>query len=234
MHSSSNHTINGDYDIRVSVDTKSMTWANSPSPTVLRKRLHLVGPPEAGQVTSVVKYLENSNFPSHDHPFGEEILVLDGVFSDEHGDWPAGTYLLNPEGFRHAPFSKKGCELFVKLRQFPGNDRKHIELNTNQLVWQSTDQVGTQEKSLYQQAPYPDETRLLRLQPNTQLNRVFPGGAEILVLDGSFHDSYGDYTQGTWIRLPVNSLLQAQTVSGCTLYCKSNHLRDLIGSKQIS
>ena len=93
-----------------------MAWAPSPSGTVWRKRVHLVGPPESGQVTSVVRYEPQSRFPAHDHPEGEEILVLEGVFSDEHGDWPAGTYLLNPEGFRHAPFSEPGCVLFVKLR----------------------------------------------------------------------------------------------------------------------
>ena len=75
----------------------------SPSGAVLRKRLHLVGPPESGQVTSVVRYQPGATFPEHGHPEGEEILVLDGTFSDEHGDWPAGTYLLNPEGFHHAP-----------------------------------------------------------------------------------------------------------------------------------
>ncbi|MEL6200569.1 MAG: cupin domain-containing protein, partial [Pseudomonadota bacterium] len=68
-----------------------MDWSASPSGTVWRKRVHLVGPPESGQVTSVVRYQPDSSFPTHDHPEGEEILVLDGVFSDEHGDWPAGT-----------------------------------------------------------------------------------------------------------------------------------------------
>jgi anti-sigma factor ChrR (cupin superfamily) len=102
------HSINGDLGVRVAVDTASMQWSPSPSGTVWRKRVHLVGPAESGQVTSVVRYEPRSTFHGHDHPDGEEIFVLDGVFSDEHGDWPAGTYLLNPEGFRHAPFSREG------------------------------------------------------------------------------------------------------------------------------
>jgi hypothetical protein len=113
-------SINGDLTIRATADTSRMAWSASPSRTVWRKRVHLVGPPESGQVTSIVRYEPGATFPSHDHPGGEEILVLEGVFSDEHGDWPAGTYLLNPEGFRHAPGSRDGCLLFVKLRQFPG------------------------------------------------------------------------------------------------------------------
>ena len=122
--------INGDLAVRAVVDTARMDWASSPSGSVWRKRVHLVGPPESGQVTSVVRYEPQSRFPAHDHPEGEEILVLDGVFSDEHGDWPAGTYLLNPEGFRHAPFSDPGCLLFVKLRQFPGRERQHVVVDT--------------------------------------------------------------------------------------------------------
>ncbi|HJR70391.1 MAG TPA: cupin domain-containing protein, partial [Gammaproteobacteria bacterium] len=90
------HVINGDLAVRVAVDTAAMPWTPSPSGTVWRKRVHLVGPAEAGQVTSVVRYEPGSTFHSHAHPDGEEILVLEGVFSDEHGDWPTGTYLLNP------------------------------------------------------------------------------------------------------------------------------------------
>ena len=124
--------INGDLSVRVVVDTTSMEWTPSPSGSVWRKRVHLVGPPESGQVTSVVRYEPHSRFHGHDHPEGEEVLVLEGVFSDEHGHWPAGTLLLNPEGFRHAPFSEPGCILFVKLRQFAGRERRHAVVDTAQ------------------------------------------------------------------------------------------------------
>jgi anti-sigma factor ChrR (cupin superfamily) len=127
-------SIHGDLSARASADTTKMPWTPSPSGSVWRKRVHLVGPPEAGQVTSVVRYEPESRFPAHDHPDGEEILVLDGVFRDEHGDWPASTFLLNPEGFRHAPFSRPGCTLFVKLRQFPGRERRHVVVDTQALA----------------------------------------------------------------------------------------------------
>src|SRR5687767_2926938 len=130
-------TINGDLSRRIAVDTGSMPWTPSPSGTVYRKRVHLVGPAESGQVTSIVRYEPDSTFHSHEHPDGEEILVLDGVFSDEHGDWPGGTYLLNPEGFRHAPFSRQGCTLFVKLRQFPGRTRMHVATRAESEPWQA-------------------------------------------------------------------------------------------------
>ncbi len=212
--------INGDISIRVVVDTKPMPWIASPSGTVWRKRLHLVGPTESGQVTSVVRYQEQSQFPAHDHPQGEEILVLSGVFSDEQGDWPAGSYLLNPEGFRHGPYSREGCLLFVKLRQYPGTDRRHVALNTRAMSWEPTGRGGEQ-KPLYAQPGYQDETRLERWSADSALGElVYPRGAELFVLDGSFQDEHGRYDALTWIRLPPHFTHRPTTRERCEIYVK--------------
>jgi len=48
--------------------------------------------------------------------------VLEGVFSDEHGDYGAGMYVRNPVGSKHTPFSKDGCAILVKLWQYPAED----------------------------------------------------------------------------------------------------------------
>jgi anti-sigma factor ChrR (cupin superfamily) len=213
-------TINGDLSARVAVDTTAMEWTPSPSGTVWRKRVHLVGAAEAGQVTSVVRYEPRSTFHTHDHPDGEEILVLDGVFSDEHGDWPAGTYLLNPEGFRHAPFSRDGCVLFVKLRQFPGRTREHVALRTESLLWEPA-RAGVAVRRLYSQAGFADSVRLERWAPGAQLGRVaYPAGAELFVIDGSFADADGAFARGTWLRLPPGASHAPSTAEGCVLYIK--------------
>ncbi len=218
-------SINGDLSVRASADTASMAWTSSPSGTVWRKRVHLVGAPESGQVTSVVRYQPQSSFPAHDHPEGEEILVLEGIFSDEHGDWPAGTYLLNPEGFRHAPYSKNGCLLFVKLRQFPGRDRQHVAIDTAELDWQPGAVPGIELKPLYEQAGYSDTIRLERWQPGTDPGIVsYRHGAELFVLQGAFSDDEGDYAEGAWLRLPEGASHQPRTASGCTLYVKRSGL----------
>jgi anti-sigma factor ChrR (cupin superfamily) len=213
-------TINGDLSLRVAVDTESMPWTPSPSRTVNRKRVHLVGPVESGQVTSVVRYEPRSTFHTHDHPDGEEILVLDGVFSDEHGDWPAGTYLLNPEGFRHAPFSREGCVLFVKLRQFPGRTREHVVLRTESMPWEPV-RAGVAVRRLYSQAGFADSVRLERWTARAELGRVgYPSGAEIFVLDGSFADLDGTFARGTWLRLPPAASHSPSTDEDCVLYIK--------------
>lgn len=227
----SGRDINGDLSLRVAVDTSVMRWTPSPSRTVWRKRVHLVGPVEAGQVTSVVRYDPGATFPLHDHPGGEEIFVLEGVFSDEHGDWPAGTYLLNPEGFRHAPFSKEGCLLFVKLRQFPGRNREHVVVQTNRMPWQPTIKHGVDIKALYAQPEFEDSMHLERWASNTRLGLIdYPGGAEIFVLEGELADETGAYTAGTWLRLPRGASHRPMTDSGCTLYLKIGGLRYLDSS----
>ena len=217
--------INGDLATRAFADTTRMEWVSSPSGFVWRRRVHLVGPPESGQVTSVVRYEPNSRFPKHDHPEGEEILVLEGVFSDEHGDWSAGTYLLNPEGFRHAPFSKPGCLLFVKLRQFPGRGRRHVVVDTHAAAWEASSMPGVWHKALYQQDGFSDVMRLERWEPDADPGIMsYEQGAELFVLDGEFVDEAGTYSQRCWLRLPVGSKHHPRSPNGCTVYIKRSGL----------
>jgi len=222
-------SIHGDLKSFCAVDTNRMQWTASPSGTVWRKRVHLVGPAESGQVTSVVRYDENSSFPEHDHPGGEEILVLDGVFSDQQGDWPAGTFLLNPEGFRHAPFSRQGCILFVKLRQYPGRDRHHVATDTHTVSWQDSEIPGLAHKPLYSQRGYADTVELQKWEAGVDPGVIaYPAGAEMFVIDGSFADEQGRYTKGYWLRFPAGATHRPQTSAGCTIYIKKAGLEYLV------
>lgn len=218
--------------IRADCDSESLDWAASPSGTVWRKRLHLVGEPESGQVTSVVRYEAGARFPAHDHPEGEEILVLAGVFSDEHGDWPAGTFLLNPEGFHHAPFSQAGCVLFVKLRQFAGEMREHVAIGLDSVEWRSTPMVGgmvgVERKQLYAQPGFPDTVAVERWKPGADPGeREFPNGVELFVLAGQLHDEFGRYGRGHWVRLPVGTSHRLRSGPGAEIYVKSHGVSGL-------
>ena len=121
--------LNMDFSKRLIVETAEMDWLPSPAPGVRRKPLERLQK-ESGHTTSIVKYAPDTSFASHSHPLGEEIFVLEGVFSDESGDYPAGSYLRNPPGSRHAPFSKDGCVIFVKLNQFASTDLTQVRLQT--------------------------------------------------------------------------------------------------------
>lgn len=124
-----------DFFKQVVINSQTLTWQASPMAGVWRKPLAREAA-EHGHATSIVKYEAGSSFNSHQHPLGEEILVLDGVFSDEYGDYPAGSYFRNPDGTSHAPYSKDGCTLFVKLHQFDKNDTQQLVINTNTAAWQ--------------------------------------------------------------------------------------------------
>jgi anti-sigma factor ChrR (cupin superfamily) len=181
---------------------RAVPWTASPSPSVARQRLELYGPAEAGRVTSIVRYAPGSRFPRHEHPEGEEILVLDGVFSDEEGDYPAGAYLLSPEGYVHAPFSVVGCTLFVKLRQYAGaRPRIRIATSTSDAPWEAYRFPGVERLVLHAEEGPPERAHLLRFAPGTTLPGVaLEGGEEIFVLEGSFDDEHGSHRGGSWIR----------------------------------
>lgn len=217
--------LRADLSVLEIVDTAAMPWVASPSPGVERKRLALRGPVEAGQVTSIVRYLPGSRFPAHPHPDGEEILVLRGVFSDERGDHPEGTYLLEPEGFVHAPYSTSGCELFVKLRQYPGRGRTQVRIETRAAPWEPYAFPGVERQPLYAEPGHPESVHLLRLAPGVRLPAVeLPGGEELYVLDGAFEDEHGAHRAGTWIRYPAGSRHAPRTADGCRLYVKKGHM----------
>jgi anti-sigma factor ChrR (cupin superfamily) len=218
-------SLNTDFNVRVVMHTAEMDWQASPSATVWRKRLDLVDG-EYSRVTSVVRYDADSAFHTHGHPEGEEILVLDGTFSDEHGDYPAGTYLLNPQGFRHTPYSREGCVLFVKLCQFARQGRPHIEVHTGNEPWTPGDQRGVEVLPLYSEFDWPETMSLERYAPGTLSPlQSHPGGAEFFVLEGTLEDEQGRYAPGSWLRLPPGSRHARRSAKGCTFYMKRGHLR---------
>lgn len=108
---------------------REKTWVPSPASGVQRILLERQGGEQTTRATSLVAYQANSRFNAHTHPLGEEFLVLSGVFSDEHGDYPAGSYVRNPPISSHSPFTNDGCLILVKLQQMPSEDRQRVVVN---------------------------------------------------------------------------------------------------------
>jgi anti-sigma factor ChrR (cupin superfamily) len=208
---------------RIVLYADQLAWQVSPIQGVERQMLDRVGE-EVARATSVVRYASNTAFTPHAHDGGEEILVLDGCFSDERGDYPAGTYLRNPPGSRHTPFSTDGCTLFVKLRQFAQTDNQELRINTKTSDWYPGLVPGLSVMPLHEYDGV--STALVRWAPNTVFNpHVHPGGEEIYVLDGVFHDEYGVYPRGSWIRSPRYSKHAPFTgAEGALIYVKVGHL----------
>lgn len=179
------------------INTEVMDWVQSPAANVLRKPLEREGR-EHGHTTSIVEYLPGASFMKHEHPLGEEIFVLEGTFSDENGDYPAGTYMRNPPGSSHAPFSKNGCKIFVKLNQFASKDLKQVVINTNKEVWRP----GQGNLEVMPLHSYGAESVALVKWPENEvfLPHTHYGGEEIFVISGEFIDENGHYPKGSWIR----------------------------------
>jgi anti-sigma factor ChrR (cupin superfamily) len=179
---------------------------------------------EVARATSIVRYAPDSSFPAHTHGGGEEFLVLEGVFSDEHGDCPAGSYIRNPPSSRHTPGSKPGCTIFVKLWQFDPGDRSEVRIDTREMPYlPAADRPGVEFLRLFQDAR--EDVRLERWAANAEVALPVPGGIELLVLDGEFSEGGEMFEPYSWLRLPAGATLKAEAgASGCSLWVKTGHL----------
>ena len=215
--------LNMDRSQRVVIETAAMDWEPSPAAGVWRKKLERAGR-ESGQVTSVVRYAPDSRFSEHAHPLGEELFVLSGVFADENGVYPAGTYLRNPPGSRHSPFSEQGCELLVKLDQFDPDDGQRVCIQTAEEGWYPGLVPGLTVMPLHSFGV--ENTALVRWAAGTEFKpHTHPGGEEIFVLQGTFEDEEGVYPEGAWLRNPRWSRHTPFSREGCTIFVKTGCIR---------
>ncbi len=214
--------INADFARRAVGSLDKAAWVASPARGVSRIMLDRVGD-EVARATSFVRYAPGSRFDRHVHDLGEEFLVLEGVFSDEQGDYPAGTYVRNPPGSHHAPRSETGCVLFVKLRQFARDDLARVVVDTTTAQWLPGRVPGLAVLPLH--AHGEEHVALVDWSPGARFPRhVHPGGEEILVLDGELQDGEGRYPRGTWLRNPPGSTHAPEAPDGALIYVKTGHL----------
>ena len=203
------------------INTQLKPWLASPAKGVWRKPLARESA-ERGHATSIVKFDAEASFSEHDHPLGEEILVLSGTFSDHTGDYHTGTYFRNPKGFKHAPFSKEGCTLLVKLHQFPVGDNERVVIDTKNTAWLSG-MGGLKVMPLHS---FQGESTALvkwpkgeRFQPHQHF-----GGEEIFVISGEFIDEHGRYPENSWLRSPHMSSHHPYVEIETVILVKVGHL----------
>jgi len=217
--------LNMEFSQRVVINTQEMDWVSSPSPSVYRKPLAREDR-EAGHATSIVRYEKGASFASHVHGRGEEIFVLEGIFSDEHGDYGPGSYIRNPPGSTHSPFSKEGCVIFVKLEQFMAGDAAQVYIDTNSERW-LPGLGGLQVMPLHEfsTAEGAEHVALVKWPADEifKPHRHF-GGEEILVLSGVFQDEQGEYPRHTWLRNPHMSVHHPFVKEETVILVKTGHL----------
>lgn len=216
--------INADFDVRVLVHGDELDWVASPMPGVDRRMLDRIGD-EVARATSIVRYAPGSSFSQHVHGGGEEFIVLDGVFQDEHGDFPAGSYIRNPPTSSHTPGSEPGCTIFVKLWQFEPDDRTPVKIDTNKMASvRDADRPGVSVMPLFQ-----DEYETVQIEtwePGVALDIDLPDGGEFLVLAGSIEEAADTLKTNSWLRMPCGSRLRAVAgIDGAKVWMKTRHLR---------
>lgn len=216
--------INADFSQRVVIRPEDYNWVDSPMPGVERMMLDRIGD-EVARATSLVRYAPNTTFSPHVHSGGEEFLVLEGEFGDEHQSYPAGTYVRNPIGTSHSPrVGDQGCVILVKLHQFHAGDTTPVVLNTHDTALPSESVAGLAATLLHQFEK--ERVLLIRWEPNTPFKEhTHIGGEEVFVIAGSFSDENGDYPAGSWVRYPDQSNHNAFTRDeGAVLFLKAGHL----------
>ncbi|MEO1095158.1 MAG: cupin domain-containing protein [Cyanobacteria bacterium J06638_28] len=214
--------IHADLAERVVVSTTDLLWVDSPMSGVQRRMIERNGE-EVARATSIVRYAPGSDFSAHTHGGGEEYFVLEGVFSDEQGDFGPGTYVRNPVGSSHTPYSKDGATILVKLWQMDPQDQQQVVIDTQVANWAPGLVPGLQVLPLH--AYGTEQVALVKWAPGTrfQPHRHW-GGEEIFVLEGTFADEQGIYPKGTWLRNPPGSVHTPFSEEGCLIYVKTGHL----------
>jgi len=215
--------LHADFSQRIAIHAASLPWIPSPIAGVDRRMLDRIGD-EVARATSIVRYAPDSHFSPHTHGGGEEFLVLDGVFQDEHGDYPPGSYVRNPPTTRHTPGSTPGCTIFVKLWQFDADDRTDVRIDTAQRSFTpAAGRAGVETLPLFRDAR--EDVRLERWSPYAHITLDLPGGIEVLVLDGSFEESGERFVPQSWLRLPAGARLTAKAgPDGTRVWIKAGHL----------
>ena len=216
--------LNADFSKRVVMHADQIDWQPSPMPGVSRRMLDRIGD-EVARATSIVRYDANSHFSPHVHDGGEEFIVLEGVFQDEHGDFPIGSYIRNPPQSSHTPGSEEGCVIFVKLWQFDLADRKHVRLRFDEMEV-TTDPVRSGVSAIPLHEDEREKVSIEIWEPDASLEIDAEGGAEILVLEGGFQEQKEQFGQYSWLRSPVNSTLNITAgPEGARIWLKTGHLR---------
>lgn len=215
---------NDDFSVRVLVHSPLEPWIDSPIKGVRRRPMDRIGA-EVSRATTIVSYEPGSRFSAHVHTGGEEFVVLDGVFQDEHGDYPVGSYIRNPPQSSHTPGSADGCVIFVKLWQFDPADRSPVCINISEL--ESSAEAGRD--GVHATTLYADQREHVRFEhwdANAAVTVDTSGGAELLVLQGSFSESGDELSRHSWLRLPPGADFAAQAgEQGCQVWVKTGHLR---------
>ena len=231
-----NMKIHSNFKLFAATNFDATKYISSPAYGVNRFMLDRVGE-EKARATTIVEYKPNSKFPEHTHIGGEEFLVLSGTFKDQFGEFPAGTYVRNPIGSKHAPWvDDDGCTIMVKLLQMAdtgeGTDPLHVNLEAAKSTGGVTTEFGTM-LDLYKNNQTGERVQMYWVTPSAKLSsdkEGETGGEELFVMNGSLELDGTEYSKWGWLRFPVGGTPERASLQagkeGAQVFRKTGHLTD--------
>ena len=213
--------INSDISRRVTIQQAALPWIATP---LAGARIRILEGGEAGaRTTAIVELAPGASIAGCSRDLGDEIVVLDGVLTDEFGSYGKGSYIKNRPGSSHACESASGCLLFVKRGHLDAGDDSRIVVDSATMPWYQGLVDGLSVMPLSEFGT--QHTALVRWAPGTRFNpHRHYGGEEIYVLDGVFEDEHGRYPAGSWLRSPHMSAHCPYSIEGCIIFVKTGHL----------
>ena len=216
--------LNPDLSLPAIVKSREIPWQSSPASGVERKYLERDTSGEVARASTIVRFAAGSRFPEHVHAKGEEYLVLEGTFSDNAGDFPAGSYVRNPPGSKHSPHSDQGCTILVKLRQMTPDEEQHVVVDTKEANWSPTGFDGMESQTLYKSTHDSETVALERWSAGVMLSGQVEGGEEFYVLEGHLKLDGEPLPHGTWVRLPSGQRRNLEAAEPSVIWVKRGHL----------
>lgn len=204
--------MNSDYDKRALIDTNGLVWEKTEHQGVFKKTLAL----NMKEETALIKLEGNTSLNSSSQLNSAEIFVLDGIYINEFGEFPQGTYLHLPKEDEAFVRTTSGCIIFRKTNQ--SKDEQQVIINTSNSEWLPG-------QGNLEVLPLHTQTALVKWPKN---ERFIPhkhwGGEEIFVLKGTFMDEHGEYPHGSWIRSPHLSEHYPYVDEETIIFVKTGHL----------
>ncbi len=204
--------MNSDYEQRIPLDTKTLEWQTIENKNIFKKVLSFKDEAE----TAFVKMKKNTILNRHSKINSVELLVLEGTYINEFGEFREGAYLRLPKEDESFVKTTEGCTIFRKINYF--NDEYKVIIDTQSSPWLSG-QGNLEVIPLYEHTALVKWPKGERFIPHKHW-----GGEEILVLKGVFMDEHGTYPKGYWIRSPHLSQHYPYVEEETIIFVKTGHL----------
>lgn len=105
------------------------------------------------------------------------------------------------------------------------NYEKRVSLDTRTLQWEKSEHKNVYKKVF--SLNLEEETALVKIGEQGILNeKPKINSVEIFILEGTYINEFGEFTKGTYLRLPKEDESLVKTISGCTIFRKKNYFND--------